>query len=144
MAGLPALLHPSVTTVQFGDVTFEAFSTDFGVFTPYGADGMMPLMGQTQFAIQIFVDMNDNINLPFSKVKYLFENSHTMTRDKIKDCKLTFWADDRRGDALSTFSFQGWIAHCHIMSGVGSNHVLILKLQPKPGKEQYVDIQHGN
>ncbi len=144
MAAAAGSLRPSVTTVQFGDITFQSFSTDFGVFTPYGEDGFMPLMGQTQFSIQVFVDMQDNVNLSFEKVKYLFEYSHSMTRDKVKDCKLTFWSDDGRQDALSTFAFRGWISHYHVMSGGGSNHLLIIKLQPEPGKNQYVDIKHGN
>ncbi len=108
MGAGPAILgslRPSVTTVQFGDITFEAFSTEFGVFTPYGADGMMPSMGQTQFAIQIFVDMQDNVNFSFDKVRYLFEHSHTLTSDKVKTCKLTFWTDDSRNNALSSFTF---------------------------------------
>ena len=134
----------AATTVEFGDVKFLAFSTDFGMFTPYDGDGFMPLMGQTQFAIQIFVDMADNINLPFSMVHYLFDHAHTLTRDKMENCKLTLWADDKRQDALSTFSFKGWIAALHTMSGGGQNHLLMIKLQPTPGSSQYVDIKHGN
>ncbi len=137
-------LRPSVTTVQFGDIKFEAFSTEFGVFTPYDADGFTPVMGQIQFAIQIFIDMQDNVNLSFDKVKYLFENSHTLNSEKIKTCKLTFWSDDGRGNALSVFEFQGWIAHFGIMSGHGSNHLLMIKLQPRPNSKQFVDIKHGN
>jgi len=67
-----------------------------------------------------------------------------VTSDKIKQCKLTYWADDHRQNALSTFSFQGWITQCTILSGGGSNHLLILKFQPLPGEKQFVNIQHGN
>jgi hypothetical protein len=135
---------PSITTVQFGDIKFRAFSTDFSMFTPYGADGLQPQMGQTAFAIQVFVDMHDNSDLTFDKVKYLFENSHSLTSDKVKDCKLIFWQDDRQSNALSTFSFKGWIAHFNIMSGGGTNHLLMIRFQPRPNEKQFVDIQHGN
>ncbi len=144
MASAGMSLRPSVTTVQFGEISFSAFSTEFGIFTPYDGTGMMPQMGQTQSAIQIFVDMQDNLNLSFDKVQYLFANSHTLTSDKVKDCKLTFWSDDQRSEALSEFSFKGWIAHFGIMSGGGSNHLLVIKIQPRPGQNQFVDIKHGN
>lgn len=88
--------------------------------------------------------MQDNANLTFDKVQYLFDHSHSMTSDKIKDCKVTFWQDDSRDIALSTFAFKGWIAHFGIMSGGGSNHLLVLKLQPRPDEKQFVNISHGN
>ncbi len=136
--------QPSVTPVRFGEVEFLAFSTALRVFTPYGPDGMMPLMGQTQTAIEVFVDMHDNENLSFDKASYLFTHSHTLTSDKVQDCKLTFWTDDRRQDALSTFAFRGWIAHFGVLSGGGSNHLLMLRFQPLPDSKQFVNILHGN
>lgn len=62
----------------------------------------------------------------------------------VQACKLTYWADETREHALATFAFQGWIMHYSIMSGGGSNHLLILKIQPQPGEQQFVKIQMGN
>jgi hypothetical protein len=135
--------QPAVTTVQFDDLTFLAFATGFSVFTPHDGTGL-PAMGQSQCAIQVSVDMHDTQNISFDTVRKLFDHSHTMTNDKIKQCKPTYWADDARQNALSTFSFQGWIAHFSILSGSGSNHLLILKIQPQPSEKQFVNIQHGN
>ena len=101
-------------------------------------------MGLSQFAIQVSVDMHDTQNISFDTMRKLFEHSHTMTSDKIKQCKLTYWADDQRHNALSTFSFQGWLANFTILSGGGSNHLLIIKIQPQLSGKQFVDIQHGN
>jgi hypothetical protein len=135
--------QPAVTTVQFDDLTFLAFATEFSVFTPHDGTGL-PRMGQSQFAIQVSVDMHDTQNISFDTVKKLFDHSHSMTSDKVKQCKLTYWADDQRQNALSTFAFQGWLANFTILSGGGSNHLLILKIQPRPSEKQFVDIQHGN
>lgn len=135
--------QPAVTTVQFDDLTFLAFATEFSVFTPTDGTGL-PMIGRNEFAIQVSVDMHDTENISFDTVKKLFEHAHTITSDKVKPCKLTYWADDQRQNALSTFSFQGWLMHFSVLSGVGSNHLLILKIQPQPGAKQFVDIQHGN
>jgi hypothetical protein len=135
--------QPAVTTVQFDDLTFLAFATEFSVFTPHDGTGM-PAIGQNQFAIQVSVDMHDTQNISFDTVKKLFDHAHALTKDKVKQCKLTYWADDQRQNALSTFSFQGWIMHFSILSGGGSNHLIILKIQPQPGEKQFVNIQHGN
>ena len=136
-------LQPSVTTVQFGEVEFDSFATEFSVYTPHDDKGM-PLMGANAFAIQVSVDMQDTANLPFNKVKTLFDHAHNLTSDKVKDCKITFWSDDSRQNALSTFAFKGWIMHLSVLGGGGQNHLLILKLQPRPGEKQFAEIQHGN
>jgi len=83
--------------------------------------------------------MHDTQNISFETIRKLFDHSHTLTSDKIKQCKLTYWADDQRNNALSTFSFQAWISSFTIVSGGGSNHLLIIKIQPHPGKKQFVN-----
>jgi len=37
------------------------------------------------------------------------------------------------------FSFQAWISSFTIVSGGGSNHLLIIKIQPHPGKKKFVN-----
>ncbi len=132
------------TTVQFDDLTFLAFATEFSVFAIGTNDFGIPALGSTAYATQVSVDMHDNLNIPFSTVQKLFDHAHSLTRDKIKTCKLTFWKDDQRRDALSTFTFDGWISHFSILSGSESNHLLVIKIQPQPGTKQFTEIAHGN
>lgn len=135
--------QPAVTTVEFDDLKFLAFATEFNLFTPHNGTGI-PLMGANEYAIQVSVDMHDTKNVPFSTVQKLFDHAHTLTSDKVKQCKLTYWADETCKDALATLSFEGWIAHLAIMSGEGTNHLLILKLQPKLGEQHFVKMTMGN
>ncbi len=135
---------PTITTVEIDGMSFNAFSTQFALFTP--ADGLhgMPMMGASQTAIEVVADMHDNENLTFDKVRAFFDLSHHITRDKIKDIKIIYWVDDKRRDSLSTFTFKGWISSFTILSGSGQNHALIIKLQPSLDPALYIDIKHGN
>jgi hypothetical protein len=130
-----------ITSVTIDGDTFGAISTRFDVATRHDGSGM-PLMGSQSIGIQVVIDMHDDGNLPFSMVQKLFELSHEITREKIKNIKIVYWKDESHQDALSTFSFQGWISHFNITSG--QNHTLTLSLQPALDSKQFVKLDHGN
>lgn len=135
------MAQPSFATVKIDTFEFQAFSTQFAVLTPH--DGMgMPMMGATQFAIEVIADMHDQKNLSFDKIRTAFALSHNMTRDKIKEMKITYWSDDTQTNALSAFSFRGWISSFTILSGGGGNHALVLKLEPILERDQFSKITH--
>lgn len=101
-------------------------------------------MGTTKTAIEVSADIHDDANVSFSVLKNLFELSHTMTRDKIKDIKLEFWKDESQNDAVCTYSFRGWISKFSIVSGAGSNHTLALSFQPALDSKQFATFNVGN
>jgi len=101
-------------------------------------------MGTTKTSIEVSADIHDDANVSFSVLKNLFELSHTMTRDKIKDIKLEFWKDESQNDAVCTYSFRGWISKFSIVSGEGSNHTLALSFQPALDSKQFATFNVGN
>ncbi len=101
-------------------------------------------MGSLRTAIEIVVDMHDNVNLPYSALQKLFQLANIVTRDKIKLIKMEFWQDDAKQDALCTFSFRGWVSNFSVNSGGEGNHILSVSLQPALDTKNFVDIQMGN
>ena len=134
---------PRNTTVTIDKQKFNALSTHFEVATRHDGIGM-PLMGQTACAIDVVADIHDDRNVPFPVLKSLFDLSHTMTKDKIKDIKLEFWKDDNAEDVICSFSFRGWISRFAIQGGDGGNHILSLAIQPTITPNQFIDIAVGN
>jgi hypothetical protein len=67
-----------------------------------------------------------------------------LTRDKVKEIKIEFWADEKQAAAICTYVFQGWIASFSIDGGEMGNHILSLALQPALDPKQYVNITLGN
>ncbi|HEX3436606.1 MAG TPA: hypothetical protein VHT24_07535 [Pseudacidobacterium sp.] len=134
---------PSRTTVTIDGNKFNAYSVSFGITTDHEGKGM-PLMGTGFCSIDIHVDANDNINIPFPTLKALFDMANIATTAKIKDIKIEFWQDDSKTNAVCVYSFQGWISHFNINSQGEGNHVLALSLQPALGKNQMFEINMGN
>lgn len=137
------MAEPSNTTITIDGQKFNAISAHVALSTIHD-DAGMPLMGSTRCAIECVVDMHDNVNLPFSTLKSLFNLANVVTRDKIKDIKIEFWQDESQQDALCTYTFKGWISHFVTGSGSGTNHMLSLSIQPALDKTNYVDLQIGN
>ncbi len=107
------IAQPSRTTVTIDGKSFNAIATDFGISTEHDGSGM-PLMGTVSCAIDVHVDVNDNVNMPFSTRRSLVELANIVTRDKVKDITIEFWTDDSRTDVVCSYSFQGWISRFHI------------------------------
>lgn len=130
-----------ITSITIDGDKFGAIGARFDVTTRHDGTGL-PLIGSQAFGIEVTVDMHDDENLPFDTMRKLFQLSNQITRDKIKDIKIEFWKDERQQDALSVFSFKGWISRFSVTSG--HNHTLTLHLQPALDAKQFVDLQHGN
>ena len=92
------------------------------------------------------------MNVPFAALSQVFNLAYIVTRDKIQDIVLTFWADDAKQDVICTYSFRGWISNYVTATGTsrgtadgdGTNHILTLTLQPELDAKQFVKIQLGN
>jgi hypothetical protein len=104
----------------------------------------MPAMGSLSCSMEFSADMHDTVNVPFTAVKKFFDLANIPTKDKIKDIKIEFWADENRDDALCTLSFKGWISSWTVNSGGGSNHALSISIHPALDQKNYHDLQLGN
>ena len=130
------MAQPSRSTVTIDGNSFRALTTDFGISTENSGHGM-PLMGSLACAIDLQVDINDTVNMPFTTLRKLFEMANIVTRDKIRDIRIEFWLDENRTDVVCAYSFQGWISRFHINSSGEANHTLSLSLEPALMKDQY-------
>ena len=137
------MAQPSRTTVTIDGNSFNAIATDFALSTESVHSGM-PMMGSVQCAIDVRVDANDQVNLPFSTLRSLYDLANIATKDKIKDIKIEFWTDDTKSDVICTYVFQGWISRFHMSSSGEANHTLSLSLEPALQKDQYHKIDISN
>ncbi len=133
----------SHTTVTIDGNRFNAISTQVGVNTVHDHTGM-PMMGAQAWSIAITVDIHDTGNISFQTLSSLYQLATPITRDKIKDIRVEYWADERQQDAICVYSFRGWIASFVTSSGADGNHILDLTLQAELGKDQYVNITMSN
>ena len=146
------MAQPNIAQVAIGSNEFRAIGIHFGVSTLNNGAGM-PLMGNVSCAILVMVDLNDQINLPFTTLRSLFDLSYGVTREKIQDIVLTFWTDDSAVDVICSYSFRGWISNYVTTTGMGrassrendaTNHVLTLTLQPELDANNFVKLTLGN
>ena len=59
------MAQPNIAQVAIGPNQFRAIGIHFGVSTLNNGAGM-PLMGNVSCAILVMIDLNDQINLPFT------------------------------------------------------------------------------
>ena len=133
----------SMSTVTIGDLKFNALSSQVGISTHHDDNGM-PMMGSARMAVDLTLDIHDNVAVPFATVNALFELANRVTRDKIKPIKIEYWRDELQQDAILTYNFEGWLSSFVTTSGSGGNHTLHLQLQPKLDQQQFVAITLGN
>jgi hypothetical protein len=135
--------QPRVTTVTIDGNKFDADSASMG-FSTAAAVGGAPLMGTFLASVEVVVDIHDDVNMPFSMLRDLFELAKIVTRDKIKDIQLDFWKDESRQDVICSYKFEGWISHFQTHSAGGGNHTLVMSLQPKLDQQNYPVIDMSN
>jgi hypothetical protein len=135
--------QPRVTTVTIDGNKFDADSVSMG-FSTAAAAGGAPLMGTFLASVEVVVDIHDDVNMPFSMLRDLFELAKIVTRDKIKDIQLDFWKDESRQDVICSYKFEGWISHFQTHSAGGGNHTLVMSLQPKLDQQNYPVIDMSN
>jgi hypothetical protein len=126
---IAAVAEPQVTRITIGDIKFNATSASVGITTHTDGAGV-PMMGTFQPHIEAVVDINDEQNMPHDKVKALFNLAKVVTQDKIKDIKIEFWKDNSAQDVICVYTFKGWISNFQLHSAAGTNHTLVLSLQP--------------
>ncbi len=100
------MAQPSNATVSIDGNSFNALSTHLGVASHHDYVGM-PMMGSLMCTIDCTVDMHDTGNLPFATLQSLFQIASNVTRESVKDIKITFWTDESQTDAICTYSFRG-------------------------------------
>ncbi len=147
------MAQPSIATVSIGSNRFNAIGIHFGLSSLRDGMAGMPVMGSMACSIAVVVNLNDQVNLPFVMLNDIFQLSHHVTREKIQDIKLTFWADDAKQDVICTYSFRGWITNYVTATGVSrgsseggdaTNHLLTLTLEPELDQQQFIKVQLGN
>ncbi len=137
------MASPSNSTVTIDGNKFNAFSVQFGMSTVHDDHGM-PMMGSQRMNIEVMVDMHDTDNLPFSTIQSLFNLSHQHTREKIVEMKIEYWKDESQIDPICVYSFRGWIANYQTGSGSGTNHTMLLQLQPTLDLQVYMKVGLSN
>lgn len=135
------MAQPLVTTVTIDGDKFHALSASVSFSTTSDRAGM-PMMGSFVPAIEISVDLHDNMQ--FDLLKKLFDLAKLVTKDKIKDIKIEFWKDDEGQDAICTYTLKGWISHWSTSSGNGGNHTLLMSIQPSLDQNNYSDLAISN
>ena len=101
-------------------------------------------MGTLACDVQLMVDINETVNMPFARPTKLFELGRLLTRDKIKDIKIELWTDDSQQDAICVYKFRGWISSFHTESHGDSNHVLAVTFEPELDQKNFVNLQMSN
>ena len=133
----------SKTTVTTGEFKFNALSAQVGAMTMHDLQGM-PQIGSSAFTISLTADMHDNGALPFLTLQGLFDLSHKLTKDKVKDIKIEFWTDERKMDAICVYSFRGWVSSFFTISSPDTNHLLSTSIQPALEPNHFVKISMSN
>ncbi len=158
------MAKPYRTTVTIDGQKFQAVTTSVKFNTAKDRAGVAQ-MGSLATKIRVWADLHDDVNLPFSTVKHLFNLSNVVTRDKIKPIKIEFWKDDSQQDALISYSFNGWIRRFEtsnpldflpnpqavstedrLADGAAPtlNHMLVLDLEPALNQQNFQDVRVSN
>ncbi len=131
------------STVTIGDNVIHALGVHFGVHNQHDYTGM-PQMGSLACTIDITVDMHDVNSMSFGTIRSLFGLVNGVDSTKIQDCKIEYWIDETMQDAICVFVFRAWVTSFSTSSTPGTNHTLMLSLQPEldQGKFIKIDIQN--
>jgi hypothetical protein len=137
------MAQPRITTVTIDGDKFNAMSVTVGIVTHTDSTGM-PMMGSFQPQIDVVVDINDDLNMPHTTLKKLFNLAKIVTRDKIKDIKIEFWKDDKGEDVICTYDLKGWISHFQTQSAGQGNHTLVMSLRPTLDQQNVFVLDMSN
>ena len=158
------MANPYRTTVTIDGNKFQAVTTSVKFNTAKDRAGVAQ-MGSLSTKIRVWADLHDDVNLPFSVVKSLFDLANVVTRDKIKAVKIEFWKDDSQQDALISYSFNGWIRRFETSNPLdflprhasastedalaegnapSLNHMLVLDIEPALNQQNFQDVKLSN
>src|SRR5262249_18750224 len=107
-------------TITIDGTEFDAESTNVVFTTLMEAKGM-PNLSTFGSTIRVLVNMHDDTNLGFDKLKKLFDLANLPTREKIKDMQVDFWTDDDKTKRLASYKFQGWICRFETSNPLPTN-----------------------
>ena len=158
------MANPYRATVTIDGTKFQAMTASVKFTTEKDHAGVAK-MGSLTSSIRIWADMHDDINIPFSTIRTLFNLANVVTRDKIKAVKIEYWKDDSQQDALCAFTFNGWVRRFEtsnpidfiprpvvhtteslLADGVPPdlNHMLVIDIEPALNQQNYVAVQMTN
>lgn len=146
-------------TVTIDGEKFDAASASV-VFSTLKDRAGMPEMGSLVTSIRVWVDFHDDQNMPFGRLKKMFDLSNVVVRDKIKDIKIEFWKDESKQDALCSYAFKGWISRFETsnplpdyspQAGTSTtnpvstiNHLLVMDLEPVMNQQNFKEVKMSN
>jgi hypothetical protein len=150
---------PAKVTVSVDGTEFDAITVQFGVSTEKDQAGI-PMNQTLQTQAKIWVDAHDTKNFPFGSIKKLFELANVPDDTKQKEMKISYWKDDRKENAICTYSFKGWINKFDtytpvpitgdtrggpaVSGGQHYNTIVYLELQPIINKSNHQEVTIGN
>ncbi len=135
---------PSRASVTVGDFTMNALAVHLGIATIRDGHPGMAYMGSISCGISVVINLNDQVNIPFSTLKGLFDLANSVSQEKIKDIVIHFWTDDSATDVICSYSFRGWISQFTASSDETSNHTLTLSLEPELDEKNVLKMTLGN
>jgi len=146
-------------TIQADGTKFDAISTSV-TFNSLKDHTGQPVMGSLTTDIKVYVDIQDDGNVPFGTLQTLFNKANKPSKDKLTQFKITFWKDEEKQNAICTYTFNGWIssfttANPLPVSVPGSNgtdtspystvnHLLVLDLVPVLNTANSSSVVLGN
>lgn len=135
--------YPSNASLTIDGVVVNTFAATAGFSTMMDGVGM-PQMGSLATTMDFTIDIHDQVSIPFTTVKKLYDLCMLPTQDKVKQIDVHFWTDEKRTDVICQLSFQGWISSWVISSGSGGNHVLAITVQPQLKSGQFIHVDLKN
>jgi hypothetical protein len=135
--------------VTFGGHSFFVLDASFRVDTQKDSAGM-PVMGSIVTSVGFCVDLHDDKNFEFSKLKAMFDFANVATREKLKEFKVEYLKDDNPENVICSFKGIGWMSS-FCASNVGDqngarnhNHLLHCVIEPVINLENQNKITLGN
>ena len=115
--------------VKIGDVRFNSNDVHFSLNTSRDSTGL-PVLHNLKTTVMVQVNLHDAVNLPFEKLKSLFERAKLPTGSNIVEMEVNFWSDDAGNELVCSYHFKGWISRFETFTTGGTNGVLALELCP--------------
>jgi hypothetical protein len=146
--------QPSNATCTIGGNSFDALEIMVALETTPDHSGM-PQMGSLQTMIRVVVDLSDTQNMPYGTLSSLFKTANVATQASVQDCKVEYWTDDSKQNALCSVKFKGWISGFQTVNPAGTmsditsqgqviNHMLVLDLQPSLNQNNFPSFTFSN
>jgi hypothetical protein len=146
--------QPSNATCTIGGNSFDALEIMVALETTPDHSGM-PQMGSLQTMIRVVVDLSDTQNMPYGTLSSLFQTANVATQASVQDCKVEYWTDDSKQNALCSVKFKGWISGFQTVNPAGTmtditsqgqviNHMLVLDLQPSLNQNNFPSFTFSN